>query len=414
MTGDKATKYFSLGEARGHYRAAIDLLDSGKKSSEDKVLYIDLSLKWADVSHYVASEDHIKILESSLKYAQGFRDETRSAKITYWIGRMHYSLGNMIETPIYFERCIEMAAELKDDEMLALTYNWIGRTCLFTSEWGKGVDHLEKGIQMLERLGHMDEVAYSMGVLGQIYSFMGEFKNARFLNKKALDISRRIGNKTREAVTFIYMSNITLIQGFWKETIKYSSRAIDISIGIENPVLEGVGIWQKGYATFFEEEQQKGIDLLRDGTEKIETTGSSITLGQGFGRQAEVLALFGQEEEAQICAQKAIEMAKTVDRRGGVYAYRSLAIVAAKNKPINWSEVDTYIKKSIRLADRRGTRPEKAISCFRYAELLRDKGDTNQAMDYLDLAQDLFTNMNMPWWVAQTNNLREQLSKRSP
>jgi predicted ATPase/class 3 adenylate cyclase len=409
MAGDKATKYFSLGEARRHYRTAIELMQSKNKSSEEKNLYINLSLKWAEVSHYVASEAHLKILETSLKYGQALWDETHSAKITYWIGRMQYSLGNMLESLIYFERCIQMAAELKDEEMLALSYNWIGRTCLFATEWAKGVDYLEKGIPMLERLGHLDEAAYSMGTLGMIYSYMGDFKKALALNNKALDISRRIGNKTREAVTFIYMSTITLIQGLWKESIKYSDQAIDISVEIENPVIEGLGIWIKGYATFYEGEQQKGIDLLRAGIDKIEATGSSITLDIGFGRQAEVLAMVGQEEEAQICARKAIEMAEIGQRRGEVYAYRSLAIAAAKKKPIDWDEVDTYIKKSIQLADKRGAKPDKAISCYRYAELLRDKGDTNQALDYLALAIDLFTHMNMTWWIEQAKILREKL-----
>jgi tetratricopeptide (TPR) repeat protein len=238
LAGDKATKYFSLGEAGRHFRAAIDLLDSKKKTSEDKILYIDLSLKWADVSHYVASDEHIKILEVSLKYAQDFQDQTRLVKITYWIGRMQYSLGKMVESLLHFNRCIEMAGEVKDESMLALPYNVIGRTCLFSAEWAKGVDYLEKGIPMLEQLGQKDGVAYSMGILGTICCFMGDFEKALSLNNKALDISRKIKNKTREAVTFIYMSTITLIQSLWKDSIKYSAQAVDISRQIENPVIE--------------------------------------------------------------------------------------------------------------------------------------------------------------------------------
>jgi hypothetical protein len=79
----------------------------------------------------------------------------------------------------------------------------------------------------------------------------------------------------------------------------------------------------------------------------------------------------------QICAHKSIEFAKIGQRQGEIYAYRSLAIVAAKKKPIDWGKVDSYIKKSIQLADKRGAKPDKAISCFRYAELLRDKGVIN-------------------------------------
>jgi hypothetical protein len=84
----------------------------------------------------------LKILETSLQYAQDFQDETRLAKTTYWMGRMYYSLGKMVQSLPFFEQCIEMAGELRDEEMLALPYNVIGRTCLFTSEWTKGVDYL--------------------------------------------------------------------------------------------------------------------------------------------------------------------------------------------------------------------------------------------------------------------------------
>lgn len=97
LAGDKAAKFFSLEEARKQYRAAIELLDPLEKSPETKRLYIALSLKWAEVSHYVASEEHVKILETSLKFAQDLQDETRLAKITYWIGRMYYSLGKMAQ-----------------------------------------------------------------------------------------------------------------------------------------------------------------------------------------------------------------------------------------------------------------------------------------------------------------------------
>ena len=84
-------------------------------------------------------------------------------------------------------------------------------------------------------------------------------------------------------------------------------------------------------------------------------------------------------------------------------------MIAGRKKPVDWDEVDSCIKKSIRFADKRRTRPEKAISCFRYAELLFDKGDINQAKDYLALAEDLFIRMNMTWWLERTEILKKKL-----
>lgn len=409
LAGDKATRYFSLGEARRHYRSAIDFLGSFKKFSNTKNSYINLSLKWAEVSHYVASEDHIKILKLSLKFAQDIKDEARLAKITYWIARMQFSLGNMIESLPNFERCIEMADELEGEEMLALPYNAIGRTCLFTSEWAKGVDYLEKGIPMLEHMGRLDEVAYSKGLLGIIYGWLGNFEKGFSLINNALNMSRRIGNKTREAVTLMYMSSLNAMQGGWKESLKRGSLATYICKEIENPVIEGLTTWVMGYSTFYEGDRQQGIDLLRAGIKKIEETGSNFTLGLGFGWRAEAHALAGQDEEAQLCANKAFDLAKIGERWGEVTAYRALAIVASKKTPPDWDKVDFYMRESLRLAEERGSIPEKATIYFRYAEILRNKGDLDQAMDYLTQAEELLSKMNMTWWIEQAEKLREEL-----
>lgn len=280
---------------------------------------------------------------------------------------------------------------------------------MLTSEFAKGIDYLEKGIPMLERVGNLEEVAYSMGILGFIHGFLGNFEKAVSLAGKALEMSINIGNKTREAACHLYLEVIFLFRGVWKETFDHGAQVVKISTQIDNPVLEGLGICTMGYASFLGGEQQKGIDLIREGIEKIEATGSTFSLGLGYAWLAEAHALDGHKEEAEVCVNKVSDSIKLGERWGEVVAYRALAIGAAKEKPTDWNTVDAHIRKSIQLAEERGTRPEKAIGCFRYAELLRDKGDVAQARDYLNRASDLFGEVNMNWWIGQTNELREKL-----
>ncbi|MEE9612114.1 MAG: adenylate/guanylate cyclase domain-containing protein [Desulfatiglandales bacterium] len=410
LAGDKAARFFSLEEARRQYRAAIELLDSLVKSPETKGLYIALSLKWAEVSYYVASEEHLKILETSLKFAQDLQDETRLAKITYWTGRMHYSLGKIVQALTHYERCIEMAGQLDDEEMLALSYNGIGGTCLFTSEFTKGVEYLEKSIPMLERLGNLEEVAYSTGGLGYIHGILGNFEKAISLATKALEMSINIGNKTREAACHLYLEVIFLFRGVWKETFNHGAQSLKISTQIDNPVLEGLGIATMGYATFHEGGQQKGIDLIRKGMEKIEATGSTFSFGLAYGWLAEAHALDGHKEEAEVCANKVSDSIKLGERWGEVVAYRALAIMAAKGKPADWNKVDAHMGESLRLAEERGARPDLAIGCFRYSELLRDKDDLDQARNYLNRATGLFSEMEMAWWLEQAEELEKRLA----
>ena len=94
LAGDKAARYFSLEDARRYLRAAIDILDQQEMTPEQQRRHVDLSLKWAAISSYAATEEHIEIMETSLRYANELKDEPLLAECTYWMGRMHF-LGNL-------------------------------------------------------------------------------------------------------------------------------------------------------------------------------------------------------------------------------------------------------------------------------------------------------------------------------
>jgi len=75
LAGDKASSYHSLVEARGHYREALALFTSDEITSAQRQTYIDLTLKWAEVSQYSPSNRVWEALKRSLAYARGLGDE---------------------------------------------------------------------------------------------------------------------------------------------------------------------------------------------------------------------------------------------------------------------------------------------------------------------------------------------------
>lgn len=64
--------------------------------------------------------------------------------------------------------------------------------------------------------------------------------------------------------------------------------------------------------------------------------------------------------------------------------------------------------EGLRLAEERGELPDLALTHFRYAELLQQKGDQAEAREQLDQAIALFREMDMPWWLEQAEELREK------
>jgi len=150
MAGDKATRVHSLTEARRHYETVLSLFNAGKMNPELQDNFINLTLKWAEVSQYAPSDKISRALKLSLKYAQEFGKESRIAGVSYWIGRFAYMQGDFVEALPQVKRCIQWARDLNDQELLATSYNLIGRSCLYTDECSKGIRYLEEGLSLIK------------------------------------------------------------------------------------------------------------------------------------------------------------------------------------------------------------------------------------------------------------------------
>ncbi|MCH8844692.1 MAG: hypothetical protein IID61_17150, partial [SAR324 cluster bacterium] len=414
LAGDKATRLFSLTDARKHYRTAIDLLDDTEGQPERQRKRIDLALKLAAASTYAPSEEQVRILETSLEHARQLGDETRAARATYWIGRTHYILGNMVKALPLFERCIEMAEHLGDEELLALPYNIIGRSCLVTAEYSKGIEYLERGIPMAERLGLLDDSIYSTAYLGTIYGITGDFTRGIHTIEKALDKAASSGNLTRQAHALMQLANVQMIRGSWNESLSAATRGYEIAHKIGDVILAGITLINKGYCLYYLGNLEKGIELLRDGIHRVETTGSSLILTISYALLSEAHAVAGNREDAVNCGKKALELSQFGGKVGESWMYGALATAAALESPPDWETVHEHIGQSHRLATERGERPMLALTHFRHAEILHKKGDLDAAREQLDQAEALFRDMGMDWWSEQAEGLRGRIDSGAP
>ena len=126
---------------------------------------------------------------------------------------------------------------------------------------------------------------------------------------------------------------------------------------------------------------------------------------------AEVSALDGEPARATELALEVLSLAETTGQTtGNTVAQRALALAAAQETPPDWEKVNEHMEESTSLADQTGARPNLVIGHFRYAELLKQKGDLTQASEQLEQATSLFREMEMPRWLEQAEVLRKTLA----
>ncbi|NIM96707.1 MAG: hypothetical protein GTO24_01080, partial [candidate division Zixibacteria bacterium] len=346
VAGDKASQYHSLVEARKHYETALSFLDPKDKRPESQKRYVDLTLKWAEVSQYAPSDKNMEALKLSLTDARDLEDEERLADVSYWVGRFSYMQGNFSDVLPQVERCIKLAKRLNSQELLALSYNLMGRSCLYTDEHVKGLKYLEQGLSMIKPLEKWDEFAYSSAIFGLMLGLTGNFKKSLNTIRHAIDVAKDHGVLTFEAMTLGYLGTVQFWYGHWHEAVSNCSKCIDISNRLGNPLPMSWASLFKGAATYNLGDQQKGLSLMREGIHIITKTDSVLALRYYYSLLAEFLALSGNCTESRSVVQNALDLGQFGQKWGEIINHRTFALLAAVETPPDWAQVDSHMTKA--------------------------------------------------------------------
>jgi class 3 adenylate cyclase/tetratricopeptide (TPR) repeat protein len=389
LAGDKSTRYHSLVEARGHYREALALFTSDEIISGQRQTYIDLSLKWAEVSQYSPSNSVWKALKRSLDHARKLGDEQRLAEVSYWVGRFAYMQGDFTAALPEIDQCIERARSLSNQKLLALSYNLRGRSCLYTSEYDRGLKFLDQGLEWIRPFGKWDDVVYSGAIRGLLLGLTGNFSRSVTAIRDAIETAKKHDILTFEGMAFGYLGALHFWYGNWHEAVAGCTNCLDISRRIGNPLPMAWATAFKGAALFNSGKLLEGLGTMQEAIRILSTTDSVLAMRFLCGMQAEHLAISGDWEQAQIMEKKASDFSQLGQRWGEIMQHRARAFIAAAQSPPEWSEVDRHMMNSIQSAEANKNLPELVVSLKRYGELLERKGDHSGAHTYAAKARAL-------------------------
>jgi tetratricopeptide (TPR) repeat protein len=412
--GDKAAGYYSLVEAREHFRDALRLLDGLDLPPDGQRTRIDLSLKWARASQYGATDEHVSVLDTSLEFAHCLQDKSRTARVTGWMGRMRYIQGKMNQAITLARRSLKLAEEIGDEVMVSFSANLIGRASTVTQERAKSYEYSERGIDLAERLGDWEEVAYTTYVIAIPHGYSGNFAKAYSLIDKSIEISRRIGNLTRESSANVGLTMIRCIQGDWDGAREAGQRCVRIARESGNAWVEGIGMAQLSLARFYLGAGQEGLVAMRDAVDGLQAAGLFNSQTVLCAWLAECCAVTGMVDEGAFYLSKSMAFQESGETIGKTTALRAMGLLAAAQPTPDFRTATEHLGESFRLAEERAERPNPAVAHFRYAETLHREGDLVAAREQLDAADTLFRDMGMDWWTEQARGLRERIDRCEP
>jgi tetratricopeptide (TPR) repeat protein len=170
-----------------------------------------------------------------------------------------------------------------------------------------------------------------------------------------------------------------------------------------------------GYAYALARRLPEALPLLEQARALQEQT--QATGRGGLAQQARIVALLseayglaGRLDEARQGAARALSLAQTHQERGSeAWTLRLLGDLAAQEPAVQGEAAVSYYTQALALAEELGMRPLQAHCQRGLGTLYARQGQRQQARAALATAIDLYRDMEMTFWLPQTEAALEQV-----
>jgi tetratricopeptide (TPR) repeat protein len=287
--------------------------------------------------------------------------------------------------------------------VLGLTYLALGqyRTC---------VDLLRTNVEgpdaslAHERVGFtIPPYIFGCGLLAWGAAALGDFSAALTYGQLGIDAAEASGYVQAQAAAYLYQATALVARGEFGAALPLCEGGIRLS------ERGAVGFWRAfaysmhGWTLAYAGDADQGLPLLERGARLQESGGIKAIRSIFWARWAEGLLLGGDLVEAERIGSRALELAVASGERGfEAEARHVLARIAAGGGVTELDAAHRHYERASALAAELGMRPLQARCHLGLAGLYQRTAKLDQAKDHLTTARKMFREMEMGFWLEQS------------
>lgn len=431
-SGEKSLGRYALEESHQFFKEAFDLLShKPDKTNEEKVLLIDILIKWCYVYHYRgAYSGLIDLLRAHERLAESLDDKERLGMFYGWLGSALRSREKLKDGYQYLCKALKLGEEVGNHKVIGYTCAWLALTC---AELGLLDDAVAFGARGLEisRLIRIDRVLFQLSRegLGTANFFKGESKKLHEQGQKALDYGQRQFDIRSTAQGHHGIACGYFLAGDFPAAIEGYQRAIQVSV---DPMWSCFARFLLGLSYIHNDQLQEAENTLDEVIRFSETFGAEIW---GTSAQSlEGLVLIGKGNLSQ--GLRIIESNSQIWlERGSRYRYATaeymlgkvyLKIVQAegpkdlpflvknigflvKNVPFARKKAEDHFKKTIEVSKDIGAKGVLGQAYLGLGLLHGVKGKSDKAKECISEAINLFEQCEAEVHLKQAKQALENL-----
>ena len=310
------------------------------------------------------------------------------------------------------ERALSIAGVSGNSADMAYAHNIIANTFIHIGKLREAIRHLQQAIVLYNEVQNFMGMASANSNLGSCYLLSDKLEYAVKHYQVALEVEATIHNDARVAIDHNNLGEVYLMQGQLEKSVALFEKVIVAhKKGYAHDALAGYAMMNISRCKVYEDKLDDARDAIGKALGLIEKSGVKVIYLEAQLQHASVLLAEGQLEEARSLCENT---RKQIEAQGAkllqVNANRVLAKTLSRqgNVELAIKEVNT----SIELARSMGSKFEEARSLKEHARImLEHKGDMVKAVESLDRAEDIFSDIGAARELSYTRALRARMAE---
>jgi tetratricopeptide (TPR) repeat protein len=243
----------------------------------------------------------------------------------------------------------------------------------------------------------------SRAMLAWCHAELGMFAEGRTLGDEGLRIAEAVAHPASRMYASFGIGLLTLRQGNLAQALPLLEQAVGLCQDTDLPFFFPRAAGSLGAAYILSGRIAEAVPLLTQAMEQTMATDlggfqafCSLPLSEAHLRA-------GRPEEAHALAERALALAHEHQERGHqAYALRLLGDIAARREPPESESAEAHYRQALALAEELGMRPLVAHCHRGLGVLYATTGQWEQACTPLSTAMTLYHDMDMTFWLPQT------------
>ena len=395
--GDRAVFASALDRAKTQYRAALSALGGLEFTPAVARRWTAISQRLGLASVFDPSRDELPLFERAVELGQASGDAPAIARAHYWLGYMHYALGDAPAALRHLDEARHQARRSDDARLGVQIDATLGQALASAGRYGEALALLDTAIAIKRRhrsgAGNAVGLTYSLACKGYALGDQGDFDAAQAcfeeaLNDTACDQPEVIGSVRG------WYGAVRLWQGRYEDAHRLAAEAWREGERVRSLHLMAMGRAVSGCARWRLDGEPQALDDLREAVGWLSRRGNALFSSLNHGWLADALAATGDTQGARQHAAQALRRARHSDMLGASLACRTMCLQAARAG--QHARAERWLGAARHWAARRESRREAAENMLCAAELSLVCGRPEQALPLLDDAAAAFTALGMP------------------